>query len=280
MKRKLALILALMLIACAALPVLAAGRAQGGYNPSAAHGEGAKAEFTVEVHDPALEINVWGELWFNAANEYYIANHEDDMFTISVTIPEGIDLSRCYIPSAYDGWLPVFFSELTYENGCYTYTGPIDSILTTGYNFTDIQVYVDQEYNPDEHWPDMIINVYATPEDVDSFCSEFEGAGWEYIDEPSTPTPVDPTPTPEAPTPTPELPTPEPEDPTPVPEDPTPEPGDPTPSPDPADPTPTPAPEDPDDPPKAGSASLIILGIAAIASAAGMAGVAVLKKRR
>lgn len=90
-----------------------------------------------------------------------------------------------------------------------------------------------------EHWPDMIINVYATPEDVDSFCSEFEGAGWEYIDEPSTPTPVDPTPTPEAPTPTPELPTPEPEDPTPVPEDPTPEPGDPTPSPDPADPTPT-----------------------------------------
>lgn len=279
MKRKLALILALLLTICAALPAMAAGRAQGGYNPSAAHGEGAKAEFTVEVHDPALEIDVWGELWFNAADKYYIANHEDDMFTISVTIPEGIDLSRCYIQSAYNGWLPVFFSELTYENGCYTYTGPIDSISTTGNNFTDIQVYIDQEYNPDEHWADMIINVYATPDDVDSFCSEFEGAGWEYIDEPSTPTPEPPTPTPELPTPSPEpvdpTPSPEPVDPTP-----SPEPVDPTPSPEPVDPTPTPAPVDPDDPPKAGGASLIILGIAAIASAAGMAGAAVLKKRR
>ncbi len=268
MKRKLALILALLLIACAALPALAAGR-QGGYNPSGAHGEGPKADFTVEVHDPALEINVWGQLWFNAADAYYIANHEHNMFTLSVAIPEGIDLSRCYIQSAYNGWLPVFFSELEYENGCYTYTGPIDSITTTDYNFTDIQVYVDQEYNPDEHWPDMIINVYATPEDVDSFCSEFEGAGWEYIDEPdpSTPTPEAPTPTPEAPTPTPVEPTP------------TPEPGEPTPSPKPVEPTPTPAPEDPADPPKAGGVSLIVLGAAAIVSAAGMAGAAVLKKR-
>ncbi len=278
MKRKLALILALLLIACAALPTLAAGR-QGGYNPSGAHGEDMKAEFTVQVHDPALEINVWGRLWFNAADEYYIANHEQDMFTVSVAIPEGIDLSRCYIQSAYNGWLPVFFSELIYENGCYTYTGPIDSIYTTGYNFSDIQIYVDQEYNPFGHWPDMIINVYATPDDVDSFCSEFDGAGWEYIDEPahSTPTPSEPTPTPEAPTPTPELPTtPEPGDPTPEPGDPTPEPGDPTPEPG----EPTPAPADPDDPPKAGGASLIVLGIAAIASVAGMAGAAVLKKRR
>ena len=280
MKRRLAFILALLLLACAALPALAAGRAQGGYSPSAAHGERTKAEFTVEVHNPALEINVWGQLWFNAANEYYIANHEEDMFTLSVTIPEGIDLSRCYIQSAYNGWLPVFFSELAYENGCYTYTGPIDSIYTTGYNFSDIQIYVDQEYNPYEHWPDMIINVYATPEDVDSFCTEFEGSGWEYIDDPgpSTPTPVVPTPTPEAPTPTPELPTPTPEQPTPEPEDPTPAPEDPTPTPAPVDPTP--APVDPDDPPKAGGASLIILGAAAIASAAGMAGAAILKKRR
>ena len=237
--------------------------------------------FAVDVHDPALEIDVWGQLWFNAADKYYIANSEDDTFTLGVSIPDGVSLDRCYIQTAYDMWQPVFFTDLPYENGYYIYSGPIDSIYTTGYNFTDVQIYVDQEYNPDEHYPTMIINVYATPDDADSFCSEFEGSGWEYIDDPGepTPTPEQPTPTPEQPTPTPEQPTPTPEQPTPTPEQPTPTPEQPTPTPE--QPAPTPeqpaATPEPEDPPKAGGISFALAG-AAIA-ACGAAGI-VIKKRR
>ncbi len=249
MKRKLALILALLLIACAALPSLAADP-QGGYNPSA--DEDTKAVFATYVYYPAEEINVLGELGSNAADRYYIANHEQGMFTLSIDKPHYIDPSRCYIRSSYkNGWFPIFFTDLMRDFGSYIYVGHIDSISQTDRNFTDIQIYIDQEYNPDENCPDMTIKVFANPDEADSFCAEF-GGSWSYL-----PGPVYPSPTP-----TPELPTPEPEDPTP-------EPGE-----------PTPAPEDPDDPPKAGGASLIVLGIAAIASAAGMAGAAVLKKRR
>ena len=72
-------------------------------------------------------------------------------------------------------------------------------------------------------------------------------------------------------------PTPDPDDPTPTPDpDVTPGPDDPTPSPDPVEPTPSP---DPSDPPKAGSATLLGLGIAALLSAGGI-GIGYSRKKR
>lgn len=72
-------------------------------------------------------------------------------------------------------------------------------------------------------------------------------------------------------------PTPDPIDPTPTPDpDVTPGPDDPTPSPDPVKPTPSPSPSDP---PKAGSATLIGLGIAALLSAGGI-GIGYSRKKR
>ncbi len=72
-------------------------------------------------------------------------------------------------------------------------------------------------------------------------------------------------------------PTPDPVDPTPTPDpDVTPDPADPTPTPDPVEPTPSP---DPSDPPKAGSATLIGLGIAALVSAGGI-GIGYSRKKR
>lgn len=72
-------------------------------------------------------------------------------------------------------------------------------------------------------------------------------------------------------------PTPDPVDPTPTPDpDVTPGPDDPTPSPDPVKPTPSPSPSDP---PKAGSATLIGLGIAALLSAGGI-GIGYSRKKR
>ena len=263
MKKRLALILAIIMALVIAMPVMAGQRETSAAEPRGYSADGhinagvKSSDFTVDVHDPALEIDVWGQLWFNAADKYYIANTEDDTFTMGVAVPEGVSLDRCYIQTAYDWWQPVFFTDLPYENGYYIYSGPIDSIYTTGYNFTDVQIYVDQEYNPDEHYPTMIINVYATPDDADSFCSEFEGSGWEYIDDPG-----DPTPTPEQPTPTPEQPTPTPEQPTPTPEQPTPTPGQPTPT--------------PEDPPKAGGPSLIIVGALTVAGG----GIGLIVRRR
>lgn len=78
----------------------------------------------------------------------------------------------------------------------------------------------------------------------------------EQVDPTPTPDPVDPTPTPDP--------------------DVTPGPDDPTPSPAPIEPTPSPAPSDP---PKAGSATLIGLGIAALLSAGGI-GIGYSRKKR
>ena len=218
--------------------------------------------FDVKVFDPAVEIAINGEIYFEAADKYYIANNQDNIVTIGIAIPEGVDLDRCYIQNPFDWWTPKYFSDLPYENGYYIYSSEIDSLNTTGNCYSDIQIYIDQEYNVDEHYPNMLINVYGTPEDVDAFCAEYENVTWEYVEpEQPTPTPEQPTPTPEQPTPTPGQPTPTPEQPTPAPEQ----------------PTPTPGGEDPSDPPKAGGVSFALIGaaFAAIGSTA-----AVIRRKR
>ena len=44
------------------------------------------------------------------------------------------------------------------ENGCYVFTSSIDTTDTTGYPFSDLQIYINQDYAPYEQWPNHLVN--------------------------------------------------------------------------------------------------------------------------
>ena len=89
------------------------------------------------------------------------------------------------------------------ENGCYVFTSSIDTTDTTGYPFSDLQIYINQDYAPYEQWPNHLVNIFADEASLNEWCSYFDGVSWEYPeDTPENPTdvPEDPTIEPAAPT--------------------------------------------------------------------------------
>ena len=137
------------------------------------------------------------------------------------------------------------------ENGCYVFTSSIDTTDTTGYPFSDLQIYINQDYAPYEQWPNHLVNIFADEASLNEWCSYFDGVSWEYPED----TPENPTDVPEDSTEIPEDPTDVPENPTDVPENPTIEPAAPTDVPSPSVPT--------------GTGAIIAYGIASIVCGAG-----------
>lgn len=141
----------------------------------------------ITVDSPAVEILVDdpdAELFYNAADEYYITN--GTTVTIRISLPDTAILEKCWVQCAFDWWEPHYMADLAYEDGCYVFTSEIDSIDTTGSNFSDFQFYFNQDYNPypGGHYPDVIINLYATEADADAFCADFTNVTWTYAAEP------------------------------------------------------------------------------------------------
>ena len=168
------------------------------------------------VHDPEESLG------YDAADEYCLAHSSE--VTIRFSLPAAADPARSFVQIAYDFYEPHYFTDMPTENGCYVFTSSIDTTDTTGYPFSDLQIYINQDYAPYEQWPNHLVNIFAAEANLNEWCSYFDGVSWEYPeDTPENPTdvPEDPTDAPEDPTDAPEDPTDAPEDPTDVPENPT-----------------------------------------------------------
>ena len=203
------------------------------------------------VHDPEESLG------YDAADEYCLAHSSE--VTIRFSLPAAADPARSFVQIAYDFYEPHYFTDMPTENGCYVFTSNIDTTDTTGYPFSDLQIYINQDYAPDEQWPNHLVNIFADEASVNEWCSYFDGVSWEYPeDTPENPTdvPEDPTDAPEDPTIEPAAPSDVPENPTDVPEDPTIEP---------AAPTDVPSPSVP----STGTGAIIAYGIASIVCGAG-----------
>ena len=210
------------------------------------------------VHDPEESLG------YDAADEYCLAHSSE--VTIRFSLPAAADPARSFVQIAYDFYEPHYFTDMPTENGCYVFTSSIDTTDTTGYPFSDLQIYINQDYAPYEQWPNHLVNIFADEANLNEWCSYFDGVSWEYPeDTPENPTyvPEDPTDVPENPTDAPENPTDVPEDPTDVPENPTDVPEDPTIEP--AAPTDVPSPSVP----STGTGAIITYGIASIVCGAG-----------
>ena len=196
------------------------------------------------VHDPEESLG------YDAADEYCLAHSSE--VTIRFSLPAAADPARSFVQIAYDFYEPHYFTDMPTENGCYVFTSNIDTTDTTGYPFSDLQIYINQDYAPDEQWPNHLVNIFADEASLNEWCSYFDGVSWEYPED----TPENPTDVPEDPTDVPEDPTDVPENPTDVPEDPTIEP---------AAPTDVPSPSVP----STGTGAIIAYGIASIVCGAG-----------
>ena len=152
------------------------------------------------VHDPEESLG------YDAADEYCLAHSSE--VTIRFSLPAAADPARSFVQIAYDFYEPHYFTDMPTENGCYVFTSNIDTTDTTGYPFSDLQIYINQDYAPDEQWPNHLVNIFADEASLNEWCSYFDGVSWEYPED-----------TPENPTDVPEDPTDAPEDPTDVPED-------------------------------------------------------------
>lgn len=204
MKKLLALASALLLfLCCFSLAAVADSRRE--------------APVSVSLDSPAQQIIVHDpeeNLDYDTANEYYIAH--SSAATIRFSLPAAADPSRSFVQIAYDFYTPHYFSEMPLENGCYVFSSTIDTTDTTGYPFSDLQVYVNQDYDPSEQWPNYLVNIFADEQNLDEWCAFFDGVSWEYPDtEPSAPVeptnePVEPTDAPVEPTNAPVEPTAEP----------------------------------------------------------------------
>ena len=168
------------------------------------------------VHDPEESLG------YDAADEYCLAHSSE--VTIRFSLPAAADPARSFVQIAYDFYEPHYFTDMPTENGCYVFTSSIDTTDTTGYPFSDLQIYINQDYAPYEQWPNHLVNIFADEASLNEWCSYFDGVSWEYPED----TPENPTYVPEDPTDAPEDPTDAPENPTDVPEDPTIEPAAPT----------------------------------------------------
>lgn len=189
------------------------------------------------VHDPEESLG------YDAADEYCLAHSSE--VTIRFSLPAAADPARSFVQIAYDFYEPHYFTDMPTENGCYVFTSSIDTTDTTGYPFSDLQIYINQDYAPYEQWPNHLVNIFADEANLNEWCSYFDGVSWEYPED-----------TPENPTDVPEDSTEIPEDPTDVPEDPTIEP---------AAPTDVPSPSVP----STGTGAIIAYGIASIVCGAG-----------
>lgn len=196
------------------------------------------------VHDPEESLG------YDAADEYCLAHSSE--VTIRFSLPAAADPARSFVQIAYDFYEPHYFTDMPTENGCYVFTSSIDTTDTTGYPFSDLQIYINQDYAPYEQWPNHLVNIFADEASLNEWCSYFDGVSWEYPED----TPENPTYAPEDPTDAPEDPTDFPENPTDVPEDPTIEP---------AAPTDVPSPSVP----STGTGAIIAYGIASIVCGAG-----------
>lgn len=161
------------------------------------------------VHDPEESLG------YDAADEYCLAHSSE--VTIRFSLPAAADPARSFVQIAYDFYEPHYFTDMPTENGCYVFTSSIDTTDTTGYPFSDLQIYINQDYAPYEQWPNHLVNIFADEASLNEWCSYFDGVSWEYPED----TPENPTDVPEDSTEIPEDPTDVPEDPTDAPEDPT-----------------------------------------------------------
>ena len=226
------------------------------------------AEDIIVVGNPAQEIVIENEyaLGFDAANEYYIANGTEAV--VLVKLPDYADPAQTYYqyPVGFD-YPTIYFTDLTVnEDGYYECPMPVDSVETAGYPMSDFQLYINQNGNQDEHWPDYLINLFADAANVDAWISNFPEASWSYAEEPVDPSdaPVDPSDAPVDPSDAPVDPSDAPVDPSDAPVDPTDAPVDPTDAP--VDPSAAPAPGTP----ATGGIALAGAGVAAILAGAGV----------
>lgn len=147
------------------------------------------------VHDPEESLG------YDAADEYCLAHSSE--VTIRFSLPAAADPARSFVQIAYDFYEPHYFTDMPTENGCYVFTSSIDTTDTTGYPFSDLQIYINQDYAPYEQWPNHLVNIFADEASLNEWCSYFDGVSWEYPENtPENPTyvPEDPTIKPAAPT--------------------------------------------------------------------------------
>ena len=140
------------------------------------------------VHDPEESLG------YDAADEYCLAHSSE--VTIRFSLPAAADPARSFVQIAYDFYEPHYFTDMPTENGCYVFTSNIDTTDTTGYPFSDLQIYINQDYAPDEQWPNHLVNIFADEASLNEWCSYFDGVSWEYPED----TPENPTDVPEQPT--------------------------------------------------------------------------------
>lgn len=224
----------------------------------------ASAEGTPEdiivVGNPAQKIVFEGILEYDTANEYYIVNGTEAV--VLVKLPDYADPAQTYYQyPTDDGYPTIYFTELTVnEDGYYECPVPVDSIETTGYPMSDFQLYINQDGNQDEHWPDYLIDLFADAANVDNFvANNYPDVTWSYAEEP-----VDPSDAPVDPSDAPVDPSDAPVDPSDAPVDPSDAPVDPTDAP--VDPSAAPAPGTP----ATGGIALAGAGVAAILAGAGV----------
>ena len=89
------------------------------------------------VHDPEESLG------YDAADEYCLAHSSE--VTIRFSLPAAADPARSFVQIAYDFYEPHYFTDMPTENGCYVFTSNIDTTDTTGYPFSDLQIYINQE---------------------------------------------------------------------------------------------------------------------------------------
>ena len=124
------------------------------------------------VHDPEESLG------YDAADEYCLAHSSE--VTIRFSLPAAADPARSFVQIAYDFYEPHYFTDMPTENGCYVFTSSIDTTDTTGYPFSDLQIYINQDYAPYEQWPNHLVNIFADEASLNEWCSYFDGVSWEY----------------------------------------------------------------------------------------------------
>ena len=149
------------------------------------------AEDIIVVGNPAQEIVFDDEvtLGYDAANEYYIVNGTEAV--VLVKIPDYADPAQTYYQypasNAEGFYYPtIYFTDLTVnEDGYYECPMPVDSMETTNYSMSGFQLYINQNGNQDEHYPDYLINIYADAANVDNWLDvNYPGVSWSYVEEP------------------------------------------------------------------------------------------------
>lgn len=119
------------------------------------------------VHDPEESLG------YDAADEYCLAHSSE--VTIRFSLPAAADPARSFVQIAYDFYEPHYFTDMPTENGCYVFTSSIDTTDTTGYPFSDLQIYINQDYAPYEQWPNHLVNIFADEASLNEWCSYFDG---------------------------------------------------------------------------------------------------------